>query len=47
MPKTHPPVQMTPEEVVAFGLAPEPVKAYLDRVLAENMGLKADIARLH
>ena len=46
MPKTHPPVQMTPEEMRAFGLTPEPVKAYLDRVLAENMELKADIARL-
>ena len=37
---------MTPEEMRAFGLTPEPVKAYLDRVLAENMELKADIARL-
>ena len=32
--------------MIAFGLAPEPVKAYLDRVLAENKELKADNARL-
>ena len=46
MPNTHPPVQMTPEEMIAFGLTPEPVKAFIDRLLAENMELKALVQKL-
>ena len=32
--------------MIAFGLTPEPVKAFIDRLLAENMELKALVQKL-
>ena len=46
MPNTHPPVQMTPEEMIAFGLTPEPMKALIARLFAENSEQRAMILQL-
>lgn len=46
MPDLLSPMQMTQEEMDALERAPEPVKAYIARLQAENMALKALIQKL-